>query len=87
MKAWGYGEGYQHAHQFEDAMNTMECLPESLRGSVFYEPLDRGGEQRIAEMGDSGAAGGGSDDMSDSGVLTTPMLMGLKRQFNRVSAS
>ena len=49
MKAWGYGEGYQHAHQFEDAMNTMECLPESLRGSVFYEPLDRGVEQRIAE--------------------------------------
>jgi putative ATPase len=30
-------------------MNTMECLPESLRGSVFYEPLDRGVEQRIAE--------------------------------------
>jgi len=49
MKAWGYGEGYQHAHKFEDAMNTMECLPESLRGSVFYEPLDRGVEQRIAE--------------------------------------
>jgi putative ATPase len=49
MKAWGYGEGYQHAHQFEDAMNTMECLPESLRGTVFYEPLTRGTEQRIAE--------------------------------------
>jgi putative ATPase len=49
MKAWGYGEGYQHAHQFEDAMNTMECLPESLRGTVFYEPLPRGTEQRIAE--------------------------------------
>ncbi len=49
MKAWGYGEGYQHAHQFDDAMNTMECLPESLRGTVFYEPLPRGTEQRIAE--------------------------------------
>jgi putative ATPase len=49
MKAWGYGEGYQHAHQFEEAMNTMECLPESLRGTVFYEPLPRGTEQRIAE--------------------------------------
>ena len=49
MKDWGYGEGYQHAHQFEDAMNTMECLPESLRGTVFYEPLTRGTEQRIAE--------------------------------------
>ena len=49
MKEWGYGEGYQHAHKFEDAMNTMECLPENLRGTVFYEPLTRGTEQRIAE--------------------------------------
>ena len=47
MKEWGYRHGYQHAHQFEDAMNTMECLPESLRGTVFYEPTDRGVEQRI----------------------------------------
>src|SRR5580658_419314 len=49
MKEWGYGEGYQHAHSFEDAMNTMECLPENLRGTVFYEPGGRGMEQRIAE--------------------------------------
>jgi putative ATPase len=48
MKQWGYGAGYQHAHQFEDAVNTMECLPESLRGKRFYEPTDRGVEQRIA---------------------------------------
>ena len=27
MKEWGYGEGYQHAHQFEDAITDMECLP------------------------------------------------------------
>src|SRR6516225_934080 len=49
MKEWGYGEGYQHAHQFQDAMNTMECLPENLQGTVFYEPTGRGAEQRIAE--------------------------------------
>ena len=49
MKEWGYGAGYQHAHQFEDAMNTMECLPDNLRGTVFYEPTDRGVEQRIAQ--------------------------------------
>jgi putative ATPase len=49
MKEWGYGQGYQHAHNFEDAMNTMECLPENLRGTVFYEPGGRGVEQRIAE--------------------------------------
>jgi putative ATPase len=48
MKEWGYGSGYQHAHRFEDAMNTMECLPENLRDAVFYEPTERGEEQRIA---------------------------------------
>jgi putative ATPase len=49
MKEWGYGEGYQHAHKSSDALNTMECLPERLRGTVFYEPTDRGIEQRIRE--------------------------------------
>jgi putative ATPase len=49
MKEWGYGSGYQHAHKFDDAMNTMECLPPNLRGAVFYEPSGRGVEQRIAE--------------------------------------
>ena len=49
MKEWGYGQGYQHAHQFEDALNNMSCLPENLRGTVFYEPTDRGLEQKIAQ--------------------------------------
>jgi putative ATPase len=49
MKEWGYGAGYQHAHQFEDALNTMDCLPESLQGTVFYEPTGRGLEQRIQQ--------------------------------------
>ena len=49
MKAWGYGEGYQHAHQAEDAMNTMECLPSNLRGAEFYHPTQRGIEERIAK--------------------------------------
>jgi putative ATPase len=49
MKEWGYGAGYQHAHQFEDAMNVMECLPDNLRGTEFYRPTDRGVEQRIRQ--------------------------------------
>jgi putative ATPase len=49
MKEWGYGKGYQHAHQFEDAITDMECLPESLAGRRYYEPSDRGIEKRIAE--------------------------------------
>ena len=49
MKSWGYGAGYQHAHEFEDALNDMECLPESLAGRRWYFPSDRGVEKRIGE--------------------------------------
>ncbi len=49
MKSWGYGSGYQHAHDFEDAVNQMECLPESLAGRRWYHPTDRGVEKRIKE--------------------------------------
>jgi putative ATPase len=49
MKAWGYGEGYQHAHQHEDAIVDMECLPPSLAGRRYYFPTGRGVEKRIAE--------------------------------------
>ncbi|MCH8869477.1 MAG: replication-associated recombination protein A [Chloroflexi bacterium] len=49
MKQLGYGEGYQHAHQFEDAVTSMECLPEALRGRRYYFPTNRGIEKRIGE--------------------------------------
>ena len=49
MREWGYGEGYQHAHQFQDALPDMQCLPPSLAGRRFYLPTDRGLEKRIAE--------------------------------------
>jgi putative ATPase len=49
MKSWGYGEGYDHAHRHEDGISAMECLPDSLRGSIFYKPRQRGVEERIAE--------------------------------------
>jgi putative ATPase len=49
MKQWGYGAGYQHAHQLEDALPDMDCLPGSLVGTRFYEPTQRGLEQRIRE--------------------------------------
>jgi putative ATPase len=49
MKQWGYGEGYQHAHNYEDASVDMECLPPSLAGRRYYFPTNRGAEARIAE--------------------------------------
>jgi putative ATPase len=49
MKEWGYSQGYQHAHQFTDAIVDMECLPPSLAGRRYYFPTDRGVEKRIAD--------------------------------------
>jgi putative ATPase len=49
MKQWGYGEGYQHAHEFDEAITGMPCLPESLAGRRWYFPTGRGVEKRIAE--------------------------------------
>lgn len=48
-KEWGYGKGYEHAHNFEDAITTMECLPPGMRGKQWYHPTDRGVEKRIRE--------------------------------------
>jgi len=49
MKEWGYSQGYQHAHNFEDAIVDMDCLPPSLAGRRYYHPSDRGMEKRIGE--------------------------------------
>jgi len=47
MKAEGFGRGYQYAHDFDDKVTDMECLPESLRGRRYYQPTDQGLESRI----------------------------------------
>ncbi len=49
MARWGYGAGYEHAHEAPDAVVGMECLPEVLRGRRYYFPTGRGAEQRLAE--------------------------------------
>ena len=49
MKEWGYGQGYEHAHMNADAITQMECLPDALAGTQFYQPTHRGTEARIAE--------------------------------------
>jgi len=49
MKTIGYAKGYKHAHQEPDAVTDMSCLPDALAGSVFYEPADRGFEQKLQE--------------------------------------
>jgi len=49
MKEMGYGKGYQHAHKLSAAFTDMICMPPSLTNTVFYQPTDRGFEQRLRE--------------------------------------
>jgi putative ATPase len=49
MKELGYARGYKHAHEEEDAITDMECLPESLAGEEFYHPTTRGYEKSLHE--------------------------------------
>ncbi|MEM7582914.1 MAG: replication-associated recombination protein A [Acidobacteriota bacterium] len=49
MKDVGYGAGYVYAHDTEDGVGGIDCLPDALQGTVFYRPTDRGIEKRIGE--------------------------------------
>jgi putative ATPase len=49
MKHIGYGKGYQYAHDTEEKLTDMACLPESLLGRVYYHPTDQGFEARIRQ--------------------------------------
>jgi putative ATPase len=49
MKGLGYGQGYQYAHDVEGKVADMQCLPDNLRGRVYYRPSGEGIEKRIRE--------------------------------------
>jgi putative ATPase len=49
MKGLGYGQGYQYAHNLEDKVADMQCLPDNLRDRVYYHPTGEGVEKRIRE--------------------------------------
>ncbi len=44
MRELGYGKGYKFAHDFDEHITSMECLPESLRGREYYHPTEQGSE-------------------------------------------
>ncbi|MFV0401862.1 MAG: replication-associated recombination protein A, partial [Oscillospiraceae bacterium] len=49
MKDLGYGEDYRYAHNYEEKLTTMQCLPDSLVGREYYHPTDQGKEARVGE--------------------------------------
>lgn len=49
MKDLEYGKDYEYAHDTEEKLTRMECLPENLAGTVYYHPTDQGDEAKVKE--------------------------------------
>src|SRR3989441_3133752 len=47
MKGLGYGKGYQYAHNLEDKVADMDCLPDSLKGRKYYHGQKIGEEAEV----------------------------------------
>ena len=47
MKGLGYGKGYEYAHDLEEKVADMQCLPDNLKDRVYYRPTEEGIEKRI----------------------------------------
>lgn len=45
MKELHYGEGYQYAHQTEDKIAAIQCMPDSLKDRTYYVPTEEGNEK------------------------------------------
>ncbi len=48
MKELDYGKGYRYAHDEEGRVADMDCLPDSMRGHVYYQPTQEGREKQLA---------------------------------------
>ena len=49
MKELDYGKGYIYAHDTEEKVSAMQCLPDALKDRRYYEPTEEGGEREVKE--------------------------------------
>ena len=49
MKEQGYGKGYEYAHDTEEKLTHMQCMPDSLKDRTYYHPTQEGEETKTAE--------------------------------------
>nr|WP_294467301.1 replication-associated recombination protein A [uncultured Sellimonas sp.] len=49
MKELNYGKGYEYAHNTKEKLTRMQCMPDSLKDRVYYDPTDQGEEQKVKE--------------------------------------
>ena len=47
MKEAGYGKGYIYAHDTEEKMAKMQCLPDALKDRIYYDPGVQGDEAAV----------------------------------------
>ena len=56
MKELGYGKGYEYAHDTEEKLTHMQCMPDGLKDRTYYHPTDEGEEKdtkmRLKEIKD-----------------------------------
>lgn len=48
MKELNYGKGYEYAHDYEEKLTTMTCLPDSIADHHYYHPTNQGSEAKVA---------------------------------------
>ena len=74
MKNLGYGKGYRYAHDEADAYAAGErYLPDDMPDVRFYEPTERGLEQRIRERIASLRERDRASDAKERGGLTVSL--------------
>lgn len=49
MKELHYGEGYRYAHDTEEKLTRMQCLPDALKDKRYYIPTREGEEKETGE--------------------------------------
>ncbi len=47
MEDLAYGKGYQYAHDSQEKITNMRCLPDSLAGKEYYIPTNQGKEAQL----------------------------------------
>ena len=50
MKDLGYADGYKYAHSYEGNFVEQEFLPDTISGTVFYEPQDNPRERDLRKF-------------------------------------
>lgn len=47
MKELNYGKGYEYAHDTEEKLTHMQCMPDSLKDRKYYHPTASGEEETV----------------------------------------